>query len=90
MKLTFFLRAPILFVDGQLVVCACQREIREGRYLQHHESEHEPCDQVNSEGIGEFLRSCGIRVDYTTAWDQDGGVAHPEATIGRERWKLNC
>jgi hypothetical protein len=52
--------------------------------LQHQESEHEPCDEVDTESVVELLGSLGVRVDDTAAGEQDRGIAHPESAIGRE------
>ena len=56
-----------------------------GQCLQHQEREHEPCDQVYSKGITEFIgRALGVRVNDAAAWDQNGGIAHPEGAVRRE------
>lgn len=58
--------------------------IASGRqYSQHEEREHEPSDQVDSNGISQFPgRGIGVGFDDTAGWDEDGGVRHPEGAIG--------
>jgi len=52
---------------------------------EHEECEHEPGDQINSKSVGELFGSFGICVNDAAAWNQDGGIAHPESTVRGER-----